>query len=115
MFVGILINKAVPGYFYRMDKNGVMSDGSACGNDTASERSMVSKYFVDSVLYWAKEYHIDGFRFDLVGLIDIDTINKIREELDKIRPNIMMYGEGWTLNTKLTKKDVLLATQKNII
>lgn len=95
-----------------MDKNGVMSDGSACGNDTASERSMVSKYFVDSVLYWAKEYHIDGFRFDLVGLIDIDTINKIREELDKIRPNIMMYGEGCT---KLTKKDVLLATQKNII
>lgn len=107
-------NKAVPGYFYRMDKNGVMSDGSACGNDTASERSMVSKYFVDSVLYWAKEYHIDGFRFDLVGLIDIDTINKIREGLDKIRPNIMMYGEGWTLNTKLTKKDVLLATQKNV-
>lgn len=106
-------NKAVPGYFYRIDKEGNMSNGSECGNDTASERSMVSKYFVDSVLYWAREYHIDGFRFDLVGLIDVDTINKIREGLDKIRPNIMMYGEGWTLNTKLTKENVILATQKN--
>lgn len=106
-------NKAVPGYFYRIDKEGNLSDGSACGNDTASERSMVSKYIVDSVLYMAKEYHIDGFRFDLVGLLDIDTINKIREGLDKIRPNIIMYGEGWTLKTKLTKDNIILATQKN--
>ena len=106
-------NKAVPGYFYRMDDEGNLSNGSECGNDTASERSMVSKYIVDSVLYMAREYHIDGFRFDLVGLLDIDTINKIREGLDKIRPNIMMYGEGWTLNTKLTKDKVILATQKN--
>lgn len=107
-------NKAVPGYFYRIDEKGNLSDGSDCGNDTASERSMVSKYIVDSVLYMAKEYHIDGFRFDLVGLLDIDTINKIREGLDKIRPNIMMYGEGWTLKTRLTKNNVILATQKNI-
>ncbi len=107
-------NKAVPGYFYRIDENGTLSNGSECGNDTASERSMVSKYIVDSVLYWAKEYHIDGFRFDLVGLIDVDTINKIRKGLDEIRPNIIMYGEGWTLDTRLTKENVALATQKNI-
>ncbi len=107
-------NKAVPGYFHRIDDDGVRSNGSACGNDTASERAMVSKYIVDSVLYWAKEYHIDGFRFDLVGLIDIDTINQIRKGLDRIRPNIMMYGEGWILNTNLTKSDIRLATQKNI-
>lgn len=107
-------NKAVPGYFYRIDEKGQLSNGSECGNDTASERSMVSKYIVDSVLYMAKEYHIDGFRFDLVGLLDIDTINMIREGLDEIRPNIMMYGEGWTLNTKLTKDNILLATQPNV-
>lgn len=107
-------NKAVPGYFHRIDENGKKSDGSSCGNDTASERSMVSKYIVDSVLYWAKEYHIDGFRFDLVGLIDVDTINVIRRELDKIRPNILLYGEGWTLETEVTKENVILSTQKNI-
>lgn len=107
-------NKAVPGYFYRIDKKGVFSNGSVCGNDTASERSMVSKYIVDSVLYWAKEYHIDGFRFDLVGLLDVDTINNIRKGLDEIRPNIIMYGEGWTLDTKLTKENVELAVQKNV-
>lgn len=107
-------NKAVPGYFHRIDENGVFSNGSICGNDTASERSMVSKYIVDSVLYWAKEYHIDGFRFDLVGLLDVDTISKIREGLDKIRPNIILYGEGWSLDTELTKKNVDLAVQKNV-
>lgn len=107
-------NKAVPGYFHRIDDKGRLSDGSACGNDTASERSMVSKFIVDSVLYWAKEYHIDGFRFDLVGLIDVDTINKVRSGLNKIRPNIIMYGEGWTLNTVLTKENVRLSTQDNI-
>lgn len=107
-------NQAVPGYFYRIDENGNLSDGSDCGNDTASERSMVSKYIIDSVLYWAEEYHLDGFRFDLVGLIDVDTINKIRVGLDKIRPNIIMYGEGWTLDTVLTKENVRLSTQQNI-
>lgn len=107
-------NKAVPGYFYRVDVDGIFSNGSACGNDTASERSMVSKYIVDSVLYWAREYHIDGFRFDLVGLLDVDTINTIREGLDQIRPNIIMYGEGWTLDTKLTKENVELAVQDNV-
>lgn len=107
-------NKMVPGYFYRISKDGVLSDGSACGNDTASERSMVRKYIVESVLYWAKEYHIDGFRFDLLGLHDVEMMKEIRSELDEIRPNILIYGEGWKLDTVLTKKNVTLATQDNI-
>jgi len=106
-------NMIVPGYFSRVDDAGTYSNGSGCGNDVASERSMVSKYIVDSVVYWATEYHIDGFRFDLVGLTDIDTINQIRTELDKIDPSILMYGEGWTMKTTLTKDDVTLATQVN--
>lgn len=107
-------NKAVPGYFYRIDKNGNYSNGSACGNDTASERSMVSKFIVDSVEYWAKEYHIDGFRFDLVGLIDVETINRIQEKVDALDRGIFLYGEGWMLDTKPTKRGVVLTNQKNI-
>ncbi len=107
-------NRAVPGYFYRIDSDGNKSDGSRCGNDTASERSMVSKFIADSVEYWAKEYHIDGFRFDLVGLIDVDTINEIRKRVDKINPKIFLYGEGWDLETETTKEDIKLAKQGNI-
>lgn len=107
-------NRLVPGYFYRIDKDGVCSDGTACGNDTASERSMVRKFIVESVLYWAREYHIDGFRFDLLGILDVDTMNEIRKGLDEIRPNILLYGEGWTLNTVLTKESVTLATQQHV-
>ena len=99
-------NELVPDYFYRPGAN-----GSGCGNDVASERAMVSKFIVDSVVYWAKEYHIDGFRFDLVGLIDMDTIKAIRTELDKIDPSIILYGEGWSMTTKITKSGVTLATQ----
>ncbi|MBD5137337.1 MAG: type I pullulanase [Lachnospiraceae bacterium] len=100
-------NKIVPNYFYRG------TNGSGCGNDVASERAMVSKFIVDSVLYWHDEYHIDGFRFDLVGLIDVDTINKITEELHKIDPSIILYGEGWTIDTGVTKEGVALANQGN--
>ncbi len=107
-------NKMVPGYFHRINEEGIPSNGSECGNDTASERSMVRKYIVDSVLYWAKEYHIDGFRFDLLGLLDIETMQEIRQGLDEIRSNVVIYGEGWKLNTELTKSDVLLATKDNI-
>lgn len=99
-------NQIVPDFFYRPNSN-----GSGCGNDVASERAMVSKFIVDSVVYWAKEYHIDGFRFDLVGLIDVDTIKAIREELDKIDPSIILYGEGWSMTTNVTKSDTKLATQ----
>lgn len=90
------LNLAVPGYYYRQDLNGNFSNGSGCGNELASERYMVRKLIIDSVIYWAKEYHIDGFRFDLMGLHDIETMRRIREELDKIDPSILMYGEGWT-------------------
>lgn len=106
-------NQIVPGYFHRIDENGVWSNGSGCGNDVASERAMVSKYIVDSVKYWAEEYHIDGFRFDLVGLTDVDTINAIRAALDEVDPSIIMYGEGWSLDTTPTKENVKLATQTN--
>ena len=105
-------NLIVPDYFSRVDENGTYSNGSGCGNDTASERSMVRKYIVDSVCYWADEYHIDGFRFDLVGLLDTDTINGIVEEVHKDHPNVIFYGEGWELDTTTTK-DCTLATQKN--
>jgi len=89
-------NKLVPGYYYRMDEKGGFSDGAACGNETASERSMFRRFIIDSVVYWATEYNIDGFRFDLMGLHDIETMNEIRAALDKINPSIIMYGEGWT-------------------
>ena len=89
------LNLTVPGYYYRKDKYGCYSNGSGCGNETASERYMFRKYMIDSVLYWAKEYHIDGFRFDLMALHDIDTLKEIREELNKIDTSILIYGEGW--------------------
>ncbi len=89
-------NQTVPGYFYRQRSNGTFSDASGCGNEIASERSMVRKYIIDSLNFWAKEYHIDGFRFDLMGIFDIETMNRVRAELDKISPKIVIYGEGWT-------------------
>lgn len=106
-------NKIVPGYFSRIDKDGAYSNGSCCGNDTASERSMVKKYIVDSVCYWVDEYHIDGFRFDLVGLLDTETINAIVEKVHKKHPNVIFYGEGWTMPTNVTKEGYLMATQLN--
>ena len=108
-------NVIVPGYFSRVDENGIYSNGSGCGNDTASERNMVRKYIVDSVKYWADEYHIDGFRFDLVGLLDTETVNEIIEEVHKDHPSVIFYGEGWTMTTKLTKGGYTMATQVNSI
>ena len=87
-------NKIVPNYYYRMN-NGKYSNGSGCGNELATERLMVRKLIVDSILYWAREYHIDGFRFDLMGLIDIETMNLMRSELNIIDSSIFLYGEGW--------------------
>lgn len=106
-------NKIVPDYFTRVNSNGEYSNGSACGNDTASERAMVKKYIVDSVLYWATEYHIDGFRFDLVGLIDTETINEVMEAVHAVRPDVVFYGEGWTLGTDVTKDGYSMTTQTN--
>ena len=87
--------KTVPGYFYRFNSEGKYADASGCGNETASDRAMMRKYMIESVLHWVNEYHIDGFRFDLMGIHDIETMNEIRAELNKIDPTIFVYGEGW--------------------
>lgn len=89
-------NKLVPDYFYRQNPDGKYSDATGCGNETASERTMMQKFMVESVSWWAKEYHIDGFRFDLMGVHDIETMNLISTTLHKINPSIIIYGEGWT-------------------
>ena len=108
------LNITVPGYYYRQDQYGNYSNGSGCGNETASERYMYRKYMIDSVLYWVKEYHIDGFRFDLMGLHDLETMRIIRNELNKVDESIIMYGEGWTCyNTPLNSNES--AVKNNII
>jgi len=89
-------NQLVPGYYYRQKPDGSFSDATACGNETASERAMMRKFMLESVVYWVKEYHIDGFRFDLMGVHDIETMNLISDTLHKIKPDILLYGEGWT-------------------
>ncbi len=85
----------MPNYYYRMNGLGRFSDGSGCGNELATERPMVRKLIIDSLLYWLKEYKVDGFRFDLMALIDIDTIEEAIKELRKIKPDILIYGEPW--------------------
>lgn len=108
------MNLIVPNYYYRKNSNGSFSNGSGCGNETASEREMVRKYIIDSVKYWVEEYHIDGFRFDLMGVHDIETMNMIKEELQKINPSIIVYGEGWTGGTTLLA-DEDSALKKNVV
>ena len=91
----------VPGYFYRMREDGSFADGSGCGNETASEKPMMRKYMVESLEYWVKEYHIDGFRFDLMAIHDIETMNLIRQRLTALNPDILLYGEGWAASAPL--------------
>ena len=110
---GFCFNQIVPGFFSRITPMGNYSAGSGCGNDTASERAMVKKYIVDSVNYWADEYHIDGFRFDLVGLIDTETVNEVVKTVHESHPNVIFYGEGWTMDTEMTKEGYTMATQRN--
>ena len=90
------LNRIVPYYYYRFDSKGEPSNGSGCGNETASERAMFRKYMVDSVTYWAKEYHLDGFRFDLMALHDLDTMQAIETAVHAVNPRALIYGEGWT-------------------
>lgn len=105
--------RTVPGYFYRQTKDGKPANGSGCGNETASDRAMMRKYMVESVLYWINEYHIDGFRFDLMGIHDIETINEIRAAVDKIDPSIFIYGEGWAASAPQLDQEEL-AMKANI-
>lgn len=107
-----LFNQLVPGYYYRQNEEGGFSDASACGNETASERPMVRKMIVESVLHWVREYHVDGFRFDLMGIHDIETMNAVARALREVDPTIFVYGEGWTAGpTPLPDEE--LALKKN--
>ena len=103
--------KLVPGYYYRYNEDGTMANGTGVGNDTASERKMMQKFIIDSSTYWAKEYKLDGFRFDLMGIHDVDTMNLVRKELKRIDPTFIVHGEGWDLNTPLAASQK--ANQKN--
>lgn len=105
--------KNVPGYFYRKNAKGEYADASACGNETASDRAMMRKYMIESVKYWINEYHIDGFRFDLMGIHDIETMNQIREAVSEIDPTICVYGEGWAARPPQYPMD-MLAMKANV-
>lgn len=109
-------NRIVPGYYFRLTQDGYFSNASGCGNETASERVMMRKFIIDSVIYWTKEYHIDGFRFDLMGVHDIQTMNELRQALNEIDPSILIYGEGWTggLSTLPDWKRALKINIKNM-
>ncbi|NEG69257.1 hypothetical protein F6S87_01165 [Bifidobacterium sp. BRDM6] len=98
----------VPGYYFRADDDGVATNDSECGNDTASERAMMRKYIVDSVTYWAREYRLDGFRFDLMGLHDVGTMQAVRRALDDIDPGILIVGEGWDMCSVLPKSEMAI-------
>lgn len=106
-------NQLVPGYYYRQKEDGSFSNASACGNETASERPMMRKFIIESLKYWVQEYHIDGFRFDLMGIHDIQTMNIISNELHAIKPDILLYGEGWTAGSS-PLADSLRALKKNV-
>ncbi|MDD4109760.1 MAG: type I pullulanase [Prolixibacteraceae bacterium] len=90
-----VFNNTVPGYFYRQKSDGTFADASACGNEIATERAMVRKYIIDSLKYWTEEFHIDGFRFDLMGIYDVETMQIISEEITGISPGLLLYGEPW--------------------
>ena len=111
------LNRTVPGYYFRQDEWGnFMDSGTACGNETASEAEMFRKYMIDSVVYWAEEYHIDGFRFDLMGCHDVETMNQLRAALDEL-PNgdkILVYGEPWSAGTTNQPDGVVMVSKDNM-
>lgn len=104
---GSNFERTAPGYFYRQRPDGTYADASACGNETASDRPMMRKYIIESVLHWAREYHIDGFRFDLMGIHDIETMNQVRAALTAVDPSIIVYGEGWAAQAPQLPQDSL--------
>ncbi len=99
--------RTVPGYFYRYTPDGKLANGSGCGNETASERPMMRKFMIESVLYWMREYHIDGFRFDLMGVHDLETMNEIRRAVNAVDPSVIIYGEGWAAQAPQLPTDSL--------
>ena len=105
--------KTYPDYYYRKTADGAYSNGSGCGNETASEKPMMRRFMMESVKYWINEYHIDGFRFDLMGIHDIETMNQIRQMVNEIDPTIFIYGEGWSAGACALPND-LLAMKANI-
>lgn len=109
--------RIVPEYFLRRKPNGALSNGSGCGCDMATERAMFRRFVVESVAYWAREYHLDGFRFDLMGLIDVDTMNAVRAALDEIPdrgPSILMYGEPWSASATAALPGTVLADKAGL-
>lgn len=110
------LQRTVPYYYYRQNGDGSFSNGSACGNDTSSERVMFGNYMKQSILHWVKEYHIDGFRFDLMGLHDVKIMNEIRQELNKLPngKNLIMYGEPWAADYSPMEDKVIPAIKKNV-
>jgi pullulanase len=108
-----VFNQTVPGYFYRQKPDGSFANASGCGNEIASERSMVRNYIVNSLKYWITEYHIDGFRFDLMGIFDLETMRIIREELNRLDSGIIIYGEGWIADVS-PMPEMYRAVKRNI-
>lgn len=107
--------KIIPGYAFRVDSQGILTNASGCGNDVATERKMIRKFIIDSVLYWAKHFKIDGFRFDLMGLIDVKTMNMLRQKLELYRKDIIVHGEGWKMPTNLKEDETAHMYNKNVL
>ena len=107
--------KIIPGYAYRFDDTGHLTNSSGCDSDLATERKMIRKFVIDSIMFWAKEYKIDGFRFDLMGLIDIKTMNTLRQKLDRFRKDIIVYGEGWRMKTSIGEERAAHMYNKHLL
>jgi pullulanase len=107
-----IFDKVFPGYYYRMDKSGGYANGTGCGNEFASEKPMARKFIVDSIKYWMTEYHVDGFRFDLMGILDRETMLEVYREAKKINPGAIIYGEGWQMEQVLPANEMM--TQANV-
>lgn len=102
-----IFDKVAPGYYYRMDKDGHYANSTGCGNELATEKPMVRKFIVDSIKYWMTEYHVDGFRFDLMGILDRDTMLEVAREARKINPSAILYGEGWRMEQVLPADEMM--------
>ena len=107
-----IFDKVYPGYYYRKDASGQYANATGCGNEFASERPMARKFIVDSIKYWLNEYHVDGFRFDLMGILDRETMLEVYREAKRINPNVIIYGEGWDMERVLPAK--MMMTQANV-